>query len=424
MLFQYFSRFVKIKRRNRRYFLYIILGITVYLIFFTGSYQDNLTKELEIQIKEFKEAESDENVDTSKYLHGYSQFLAQRYAFQAHTFYENAEFKKELNNNMRSKHLRKSDYLIYEYTPFMGSSKYCHLFEQNNNPDIYLKQCPYTNCRFSCDSTRINQADVLLFHEADAKELINKDSNYVHRVLELRNKNRDQIFTLWNDEANYVTEKLDLVKFNWTISYRLDSEVSDCAYGCIYERANQVKVSDEYMAKDFAKRKNHAIWFVSNCNSKRRIKFALDVQKKFSVRIFGACKLLAEWQRWLGFSGDSTLGAIFSGLAVFLGNIFDYGRCGAFRGAGNCEIEEFSEAKFFFSFESKNCSNTYITEKFYRILRHNLIPVLLQPNREFYERIAPPDSFIHAQDFGFDAERLGEYLQKVSVEFHVFNIIF
>lgn len=98
-------------------------------------------------------------------------------------------------------------------------------------------------------------------------------------------------------------------------------------------------------------------------------------------------------------------------LARAFGGLIKYGSCGRH---SKCEINEINTSKFYFSFESKNCSNVYITEKFYRMLRFNIIPVVLQPNREFYEKIAPPDSFIHAQDFGFNGAELGKYLDRVA----------
>ena len=97
-------------------------------------------------------------------------------------------------------------------------------------------------------------------------------------------------------------------------------------------------------------------------------------------------------------------------LARFTGELLKYGNCGKH---SKCEINEINTSKFYFSFESKNCSDIYITEKFFRMLRFNIIPVVIQPNREFYEKIAPPDSFIHAQDFGFDGIKLGIYLNRV-----------
>lgn len=412
-------QFFSLRKRNRKYVLYILLGISIFWIFFTRDHNNSATnKELQSRLEqEFLAIENDAEIDTSNYLEGYNQFLQQRSRFKSNTYQANYHLKRELNNSPhRSGQINKSSYLIHEYTPFMGTSKYCHLYDNNNKPaDLILKQCPYTNCQFTCDANRIDEADMLLFHEADAKNLIASDPKYVERVLKVRSEHPRAIFTLWNDEANYVTERLDPIKFNWTISFRLDSEISDCAYGCIYKRAKKLDRNqfEETMWNEFGQRSDHALWFVSNCDSKKRIDFALAVHSQFPVRIFGACKLLTEWQNALGFSRDSLLGWIMSKAAIGLGGLIQYGKCGAFRGHGNCEVKEFDEAKFFFSFESKNCSNLYVTEKFYRILRHNIVPVLLQPNREFYEKIAPPNSFIHAQDFDFDPERLGLYLQKV-----------
>jgi hypothetical protein len=49
-----------------------------------------------------------------------------------------------------------------------------------------------------------------------------------------------------------------------------------------------------------------------------------------------------------------------------------------------------------------------------------LIPVVIQPSKESYERIAPVDSFIHAQDFNFDIELLAKYLNNVSNNFDLY----
>lgn len=416
MFFLHCYRFFK--RRNRRYILYILIGLSVFWTLFTGEDNNDLYEKDSSLLKErFIQAEKDDDMDTSTYLESYNNFVQQRSQFKRQTYYENSALKKEYTySTHRAEHLNKPYYLIYEYTPFFGGSKFCQLYDANGKePEIFLKNCPYTNCKFTCDADKVATADVLLFHEGDIKNLIRADSKYIDKVIDIRRQRPDQIFTLWNDEANYVSDNIDPIKFNWTISYRLDSEVSDCAYGCIFKRARPLQKNEfqSQLFRDFLQRKNHAIWFVSNCNSKKRLKFALDVQRKFPVRIFGACKLLTEWQSALGFSHDSIVGRFFSTLAVALGSLFKYGKCGAFRGHGSCEIKEVMETKFFFSFESKNCSNLYVTEKFFRILRHNVVPVLFQPNRQFYEKIAPPNSFIHAQDFDFDAEKLAEYLHKV-----------
>ncbi len=49
-----------------------------------------------------------------------------------------------------------------------------------------------------------------------------------------------------------------------------------------------------------------------------------------------------------------------------------------------------------------------------------MIPVVLQPNKEFYNKMAPKNSFIHASDFNYDTKKLGEYLKKVSNSFEFY----
>jgi hypothetical protein len=49
-----------------------------------------------------------------------------------------------------------------------------------------------------------------------------------------------------------------------------------------------------------------------------------------------------------------------------------------------------------------------------------MIPVVIQPNKEFYELQAPPNSFIHAQDFDYDPQRLAKYLHEVSTNFDLY----
>ncbi len=208
-----------------------------------------------------------------------------------------------------------------------------------------------------------------------------------------------------------VRESLDRLAFNWTISYRLDSEVSDCAYGCLYKKSAPDPNANNLLLQAFGTKQNQALWLVSNCESRARIRMALGLQKHFPVKIYGACRLSVELEALLGLARDSLLGRFIYGLGKAVGSFYSYGKCDRYSA---CEIEEIRRNKFYLSFESKNCTDVYITEKFFRMLRYDLIPVLLQPNREFYDRIAPPNSFIHAQDFGFDPEKLAAYMTKAS----------
>ncbi|CAK8674522.1 unnamed protein product [Clavelina lepadiformis] len=67
--------------------------------------------------------------------------------------------------------------------------------------------------------------------------------------------------------------------------------------------------------------------------------------------------------------------------------------------------------KFYFSFENSYHCRDYITEKFYSHgLAAGTVPVVTGPRRENYEAVAPPYSFIHADDFD-SPKALVEYLK-------------
>ena len=53
---------------------------------------------------------------------------------------------------------------------------------------------------------------------------------------------------------------------------------------------------------------------------------------------------------------------------------------------------------FYLSFENTLCDD-YITEKFWLALQAGMVPVVRGPSPQSYHRVAPPNSFIHVEDF-------------------------
>ena len=69
--------------------------------------------------------------------------------------------------------------------------------------------------------------------------------------------------------------------------------------------------------------------------------------------------------------------------------------------------------RFYLAFENSNC-NDYITEKFwYNAIQNDIVPIVMGPHRHVYERLAPPNSFIHVDDFESPAD-LARYLKLLS----------
>jgi hypothetical protein len=320
---------------------------------------------------------------------------------------KNSYNKKVFLNTRSNESIKKKEYLIVEYTKIMDETKYCQYFDRLNSElaleNTYVNECPYKNCKFTCDKSFMNNADVLLFHESDLKKDVTINKNYYQDLISKTDDRPNQIWLLWNDEANPVNANLDVFKFNWTMSYRHDSEVFDCSYGCVYTKSEQATEDILNLKKEYLKRQRQALSFISNCDSKLRLEFASKFKTHFPLKTYGACA------KFIASNMENYLFNYFK-------KLFFQPKCPR---NSVCEVNEFNNSLFYLSFESKNCSN-YITEKLWRILNTNMIPVVFQPNKIFYELNAPPDSFIHAQDFDFDPVKLANYLDSVSRDFNLY----
>ena len=84
---------------------------------------------------------------------------------------------------------------------------------------------------------------------------------------------------------------MDQYKFNWTISYKIESEASIGAYGFVGNRVDKMTDTsfDKLVTKYFEERKDQSIWFVSNCQSLKRNKFAVDMAQHHKVSCLRLC---------------------------------------------------------------------------------------------------------------------------------------
>lgn len=103
-----------------------------------------------------------------------------------------------------------------------------------------------------------------------------------------------------------------------------------------------------------------------------------------------------------------------------------YGRCGTL----SCPKEDkemcekiFSQYKFYLALENSNCRE-YITEKvWHNSFERNVVPVVFGANREDYESILPPNSFIFAEDFN-STRNLANFLDKLDHNDTLYNEYF
>lgn len=227
--------------------------------------------------------------------------------------------------------------------------------------------------RYTCNQNLINQSDVLLMHRSD-----------IHLDELPKERNSEQIWLLWHDEPGGVQKELISLQFNWTISYRFDSEINLGAYGLTILRNKILSLNDfdSYINEEFIKRESNIIWFVSNCQPKARLNYYKDLQKFYSfTKVYGNCILINQTNHCYRQS--------------------------------KCEISQLKNNKYYLAFESQSCRD-YVTEKFWRSLSYGIIPIVFGPkNKQSLERIAPPNSFIYTGDF-ISIEQLAKHLNDIN----------
>ena len=196
-------------------------------------------------------------------------------------------------------------------------------------------------------------------------------------------------------------------KFNFTVSYRSDSDIpynqywqqifTDVRYELSKDGRKRVLIEandDEYKRKlmenkypkEFTTtnnkqiRKAFSVWIVSNCDhtfgSIKRMKIA-KLLKQAGLRYdgFGSC------------FKDSTT------------DYPDYYARDADKETKRA-AQSMTKYKFYFSFENGIHCNDYISEKFWRnSLKNDLVPIVFGPHKNDVKNLAPPNSYIHVEDY-------------------------
>ena len=174
--------------------------------------------------------------------------------------------------------------------------------------------------------------------------------------------------------------------FNWTMDYRTDSDFY-APYGYIAQtKMHPVGQDlDEYIEK-FGQENKHlakgkskklkAAWFVSNCHARsRREKYVKELKNYMDIGIYGKC------------------------------GTFDCSR----KNSSECYLNMAKEYKFYLSFENSACKD-YVTEKYFNVLKYNVIPVVYGGND--YHKMGPYKGFISALDFS-GPKALAQHLKTI-----------
>jgi glycoprotein 3-alpha-L-fucosyltransferase len=426
-------RFSRIKNLT---FLIFLLGFLVFLLkynFEHGPSENNSDellivanlKKFELNVEEFKLLENLNEENHEIELRNDLEYLESLHQTAKSLKSTNESIYKSVVDHKKAELIRENIYIL-EYTNVFFQPKFCN----KNSHDIFdspVETCPYTNCIYTCDKEKhTNTADALIFHQRDLEtELYNSNDfkTWLENTKQLPFKSTEekmrsiqnpaQVWILWNDEATSISKEFNKISalFNWTMSYLSDSEIYEGAYGFFIRKQNQtgfdLKNQMQKAFFEFKRRKNAILWFLSNCNSPKRIEIALNISKYYPVHIYGHCDPLSK----PNYQENKHL---YKYLRVFNQPSEE---CSL---GSKCENDKLTSYKYYFAFENKNCSD-YITEKLWRSLNKTIIPIVFRPDLDSFKRFSiPSKALIHLQDFNFDTELLVDYLLKMDNSFPLY----
>jgi len=232
---------------------------------------------------------------------------------------------------------------------------------------FYTARCPETRCFTTADRTlkKHEDFDAIFFHQRslDWKDIPDRskrreEQRYVHFIME----SAQYLYMDIHDMDNF---------FNWTMTYRRNSDFPR-PYGRVVQVAPHPSGEElEEYIRNFGENNKHlakgktkeAAWFVSHCATQaRRETYVKKLKKLIQVDVYGKCGKLKC-------SRDNET-------ACFLQLERDY--------------------KFYLSFENSICDD-YVTEKFFNILKYNVIPITY--NGVDMSAVAPPHSHINALEY-------------------------
>ncbi|XP_067119311.1 glycoprotein 3-alpha-L-fucosyltransferase A-like [Centruroides vittatus] len=236
--------------------------------------------------------------------------------------------------------------------------------------------CPYSDCIVTSNRSLQKSADAIMFHQKYFNPLDLPKSRLINQKWIFYDPESPVRFKVpWYTRNNM---------FNWTMSYRSDSDVQ-VKYGEVCQLPpEEWEVKDENYLRN---KSGEVLWFVSHCSTaNNRNDYVKQLSKYIRVDIYGKCGTL---------------------------------KCGPTQSA-KCYEDILKRYKFYLSFENANCKE-YVTEKLFNVLNYDILPVVM--GSADYEAITPPNSVISAMDFPNPAD-LAQFLKTVGSNRTLYNSYF
>ncbi|XP_067948710.1 4-galactosyl-N-acetylglucosaminide 3-alpha-L-fucosyltransferase FUT6-like [Watersipora subatra] len=239
-----------------------------------------------------------------------------------------------------------------------------------------LSECEY-KCEWSMNRSDFERSDAVLFHmynNEDTKDFVLQELPKRHL------SNQKWVLMIREPPAFFYPDQLKLLNglFNLSMTYQSDSDVV-IPYGK-YWRLSSADAKRVSKKMDYLAFKDKMIaWLVSNCvTSSRREDYVRELQQHIDIDIYGDCGQASESKNYKR-----------EGFRELLGEKY----------------------LFYVAFENADCDE-YITEKLWTSLSAGMIPIV-RGRRSQYQKFAPPNSFIHVDDFP-STKHLADHIRAVS----------
>ncbi|KAL0893088.1 hypothetical protein ABMA27_014727 [Loxostege sticticalis] len=263
--------------------------------------------------------------------------------------------------------------LIWKY---WGWLKKRHLEGHAENDP--LDECSVKNCMFTGDDTSINEVNAVLVH-------------IQHGIFpNVTKRNPWQIWVFLSDESPFHTFSMAKRKpsfsnlaniFNWSMTYRSDADVP-VPYGRTVPLPMPSTRSLSGLIPHWKDKKINVLVnaLISNCAVRKRMDYIRELQRHIKVDVYGKC------------SDDNQESCP-----------------GSFK--TDCPV--INNYYFYLAFENSECRQ-YFTEKiFYNAYAKGAIPIVMGPPVSDCEKILPPQSFLHVDNFD-SPEHLATEILRIS----------
>jgi len=236
------------------------------------------------------------------------------------------------------------------------------------------KKCPIDSCSLSYNPKTLSKADLVISRGL---------------VMERPNISPSQLWMVYQLESAQSRKYLSS-DANWTATYRQDSTlVTPYGWWSPINEDDNDNDGDLETADHIGTKETRIAWFVSNCNANnQRLQYARTLSKFYPVDVFGKC---GEFKCSRGKQTD-------------------------------CWQMVAKKYKYYLAFENSNCVD-YITEKFWDALKYRVLPIVMGARLSDYESVAPPNSFLHVDNFS-GPEELSDFLRHLDQNPATYNSYF